>query len=84
MRGLGYKEFKTERKYMAQMGDWRNYKDEEIELDGERRGLVGENLLDHHLDHLCHDRQVDTGLSPKVIGFGSSLLFDDHQLRTSC
>jgi hypothetical protein len=30
----GYKEFKTGRKYMALMGDWRNNKDEEIALDG--------------------------------------------------
>lgn len=31
---LGYKEFKTGRKYMAQMGDWRQNKDEELQLDG--------------------------------------------------
>ena len=30
----GYKEFKTGRKYMALMGDWRENKDEELELDG--------------------------------------------------
>ncbi|AEO57071.1 glycosyltransferase family 62 protein [Thermothelomyces thermophilus ATCC 42464] len=30
----GYKEFDTGRTYMARMGDWRNNKDEEIELDG--------------------------------------------------
>ncbi|KAI9729920.1 MAG: hypothetical protein M1818_008360 [Claussenomyces sp. TS43310] len=30
----GYKEYITDRKYMALMGDWRNDKDEEIELDG--------------------------------------------------
>ncbi|KAL2158200.1 hypothetical protein VTH06DRAFT_4520 [Thermothelomyces fergusii] len=30
----GYKEFDTGRTYMARMGDWRNDKDEEIELDG--------------------------------------------------
>ncbi|KAL2178136.1 Anp1-domain-containing protein [Thermothelomyces heterothallicus CBS 202.75] len=30
----GYKEFDTGRTYMAKMGDWRNNKDEEIELDG--------------------------------------------------
>ncbi|KAI1002565.1 hypothetical protein K3495_g5641 [Podosphaera aphanis] len=30
----GYKEYDTGRTYMAMMGDWRNNKDEEIELDG--------------------------------------------------
>jgi hypothetical protein len=31
---LGYKEFDTGRTYMAKMGDWRENKDKEIELDG--------------------------------------------------
>jgi hypothetical protein len=30
----GYKEFDTKRTYMAKMGDWRQNKDEEVELDG--------------------------------------------------
>ncbi|KAJ6257167.1 hypothetical protein Dda_8053 [Drechslerella dactyloides] len=30
----GYKEYNTSREYMARMGDWRNDKDVEIELDG--------------------------------------------------
>jgi len=30
----GYKEYVTGRKYMATMGNWRQDKDEEIELDG--------------------------------------------------
>lgn len=30
----GYKEFDTGRKYLVSMGDWRNNKDEEVELDG--------------------------------------------------
>ncbi|KAF2766409.1 hypothetical protein EJ03DRAFT_178931 [Teratosphaeria nubilosa] len=30
----GYKEYKTERTYMARMGDWRDNKDVEIPLDG--------------------------------------------------
>ena len=30
----GYKEYDTGRTYMAKMGDWRNNKDDEIELDG--------------------------------------------------
>ncbi|KAK8089691.1 hypothetical protein PG997_004652 [Apiospora hydei] len=30
----GYKQYDTGRKYMAKMGDWRNNKDDEIELDG--------------------------------------------------
>jgi hypothetical protein len=34
MSYTGYKQFKTGRKYMALMGDWRENKDEELELDG--------------------------------------------------
>ena len=30
----GYKEYKTERTYLARMGDWRDNKDVEIPLDG--------------------------------------------------
>ena len=37
----GYKEYNTGRTYMARMGDWRNNKDEEIELDG----IGGVNIL---------------------------------------
>jgi hypothetical protein len=37
----GYKEIKTYRKYMAKMGDWRNNKDDEIELDG----IGGVNII---------------------------------------
>lgn len=37
----GYKEFDTGRTYMAKMGDWRNNKDEEIELDG----IGGVNII---------------------------------------
>lgn len=37
----GYKEYDTGRTYMARMGDWRNNKDEEIELDG----IGGVNIL---------------------------------------
>lgn len=37
----GYKEYDTGREYMARMGDWRNNKDEEIELDG----IGGVNIL---------------------------------------
>ncbi|KAI9801341.1 MAG: hypothetical protein M1825_003319 [Sarcosagium campestre] len=37
----GYKEYDTGRKYLAQMGDWRNNKDEEVELDG----VGGVNIL---------------------------------------
>ena len=43
-RGLippGYKEYKTNRNYMAKIGDWRHNKDEEIELDG----IGGVNIL---------------------------------------
>ena len=37
----GYKEYKTDRKYMARMGDWRDNKDVEIPLDG----IGGVNIL---------------------------------------
>ncbi|KKA27428.1 hypothetical protein TD95_002015 [Thielaviopsis punctulata] len=37
----GYKQYKTGRKYMARMGDWRKDKDEELELDG----IGGVNIL---------------------------------------
>lgn len=30
----GYKEYDTGRTYLVSMGDWRNNKDEEVELDG--------------------------------------------------
>lgn len=30
----GYKEFKTDRKYLVGMGDWRNNRDDEVPLDG--------------------------------------------------
>ncbi len=38
---VGYKEFDTQRTYLAKMGDWRNDKDEEVELDG----IGGVNIL---------------------------------------
>jgi hypothetical protein len=31
---LGYKEYDTGRKHMARMGDWRDNKDDELQLDG--------------------------------------------------
>ncbi|KAL2378964.1 hypothetical protein RJZ90_005637 [Blastomyces dermatitidis] len=37
----GYKEFDTGRKYLAGIGDWRNNKDEEVELDG----IGGVNII---------------------------------------
>lgn len=37
----GYKQYDTGRQYMARMGDWRNNKDEELELDG----IGGVNIL---------------------------------------
>ncbi|KAI9796900.1 MAG: hypothetical protein M1835_002741 [Candelina submexicana] len=37
----GYKEFLTERTYLVKLGDWRNNKDEEVELDG----IGGVNIL---------------------------------------
>lgn len=40
-RSVGYKEYKTGRTHMARMGDWRDNKDEEIELDG----IGGVNIL---------------------------------------
>lgn len=38
---IGYKEFVTGRTHMATMGDWRNNKDEELDLDG----IGGVNIL---------------------------------------
>jgi hypothetical protein len=37
----GYKEYKTNRKWMARMGNWRNNKDDEIQLDG----IGGVNIM---------------------------------------
>ncbi|OJD11605.1 hypothetical protein ACJ73_09508 [Blastomyces percursus] len=37
----GYKEFDTGRKYLVGIGDWRNNKDEEVELDG----IGGVNII---------------------------------------
>jgi len=37
----GYKEYRTDRVYMARMGDWRKNKDQEIPLDG----IGGVNIL---------------------------------------
>ena len=37
----GYKQYDTGRTYMARMGDWRNDKDEELELDG----IGGVNII---------------------------------------
>ena len=54
---IGYKEFLTERTYLVKLGDWRNNKDEEVELDG----IGGVNILvkgDVHRsgrDSLCQD-----------------------------
>ncbi len=38
---VGYKEYNTKRKYLVTLGDWRNNKDEEVELDG----VGGVNIL---------------------------------------
>ncbi len=51
----GYKEFKTDRKYLAQMGDWRFNKDDEVELDG----IGGVNILvkaDVHRSGMLYQR----------------------------
>ncbi len=37
----GYKEYNTGREYLVKLGDWRNNKDEEVELDG----VGGVNIL---------------------------------------
>ncbi|KAI9827040.1 MAG: hypothetical protein M1819_007032 [Sarea resinae] len=37
----GYKEYDTGRRYLVKLGDWRNNKDEEVELDG----IGGVNIL---------------------------------------
>lgn len=41
MQILGYKQYDTGRTYMARMGDWRENKDVEMELDG----IGGVNIL---------------------------------------
>lgn len=41
MLAEGYKEYDTGRDYMARKGDWRNDKDEELNLDG----IGGVNIL---------------------------------------
>ena len=41
MISVGYKEYDTKRKYLVTLGDWRNNKDEEVELDG----IGGVNIL---------------------------------------
>ena len=49
---IGYKQYDTGRTYMARMGDWRNNKDEELELDG----IGGVNILvkaDVHRSGTC-------------------------------
>lgn len=38
---IGYKEYITNRKHMARMGDWRNNKDDEIQLDS----IGGVNIM---------------------------------------
>lgn len=53
--GTGYKEYKTERTYMALMGNWRDDKDREIPLDG----IGGVNILvkaDVHRSGKSHGR----------------------------
>lgn len=54
----GYKEYKTDRTYMARMGDWRNDKDMEIPLDG----IGGVNILvkaDVHRSGTCQLRAAN-------------------------
>jgi hypothetical protein len=54
----GYKEYDTGRTYMARMGDWRNNKDEEIELDG----IGGVNILvkaDVHRSGMLKSKQAE-------------------------
>ena len=49
----GYKEYKTERTYLARMGDWRDNKDVEIPLDG----IGGVNIVvkaDVHRSGMSH------------------------------
>lgn len=61
----GYKEYDTGRTYMAKMGDWRNNKDEELDLDG----VGGVNILvkaDVHrsgINFPCYsfENQAETG-----------------------
>lgn len=52
---IGYKQYDTGRTYMAKMGDWRDNKDVEIELDG----IGGVNILVKADVHR-------SGLSPRI------------------
>jgi hypothetical protein len=48
----GYKQYKTNRNYMARMGNWRDNKDDEIKLDG----IGGVNIMvkaDVHRSGMC-------------------------------
>ena len=58
MLAEGYKEYDTGRTYMARMGDWRNNKDEEIELDG----IGGVNILVKAEVHRSGERAYEFGL----------------------
>lgn len=51
----GYKEYQTDRKYMARMGDWRDNKDVEIPLDG----IGGVNIIVKADVHRAGELQLD-------------------------
>lgn len=57
----GYKQYKTNRKYMARMGDWRNNKDDEIQLDG----IGGVNIM---VKADVHRSGTSLSLKKRVIG----------------
>lgn len=71
----GYKEFKTNRKYLAQMGDWRNNKDDEVELDG----IGGVNIIVKADVHRS-GRHLSLPLQPNLLTFW----YNRHQLSLLC
>lgn len=77
----GYAEYDTGRTYMAKMGDWRNNKDEEIELDG----IGGVNILvkaDVHRSGECRfllRRYLRTDMGP---GINFPAYSFEHQAET--
>lgn len=78
----GYKQYDTGRTYMAKMGDWRENKDVELELDG----IGGVNILvkaDVHRSGMPLDPILSLKRSSTNMLF-SLLLLLRHQLPLLC
>ena len=69
----GYKEYKTDRTYMARMGDWRENKDFEIPLDG----IGGVNIL---VKADVHRSGKSSYLYRDISHFDTNFVFSRHQL----